>query len=328
VKSQILAGVLILAPIAFISAQNNNLQLVQRLKNQPVVRVNGAVLTQGDLLREMFTVFPYARTHNGFPKAMESDIRSGALKMIEFEELVYQEAQRRGMAIPAAKMTSALADFRKEFASQQEYQDYLDSEMSGSQEKLRTEVRRSLLIEEMMKIEIYNHAAVTMADAKAYYDKTPAQFRVPETYSVQTISIFPPDKATPAQLKETSKRAGDALLRAKAAKTYNDFGLVAEKFSDDDYRVNMGDHKAVDRAKLPPELTATILSLQPGQMSGLITVGPAFCIVRLNAHTPPSMKSFAEVKDSLRQELEKKRTEQLRSALNRKLRASFKVEEL
>ncbi len=60
-----------------------------------VVRVNGAVLTDRDLLREMLTIFPYARVHNGFPKAMEADIRDGAMKMMIFEELVYQEAKRR-----------------------------------------------------------------------------------------------------------------------------------------------------------------------------------------------------------------------------------------
>ena len=36
---------------------------------KPVARVNGTVLTDRDLLREMYTIFPYARQHNGsFPR--------------------------------------------------------------------------------------------------------------------------------------------------------------------------------------------------------------------------------------------------------------------
>src|ERR1700740_1060310 len=67
---------------------------------KPVARVNGTVLTDRDLLCEMYAIFPYARQHNGgFPKAMEADIRKGALQMIVFEELVYQETQRRGMGV-------------------------------------------------------------------------------------------------------------------------------------------------------------------------------------------------------------------------------------
>src|SRR5271169_5901233 len=71
---------------------------------KPVARVNGAVLTDRDLLREMYTIFPYARQHNGFPKAQEAAIRQGALEMIIFEELVYQEAVRRKLTISPEKI--------------------------------------------------------------------------------------------------------------------------------------------------------------------------------------------------------------------------------
>jgi len=73
------------------SAQTSPLQV----SDKPVARVNGAVLTDRDVLREMYTIFPYAQQHNGFPKAQEATIRQGALEMIIFEELVYQEAERR-----------------------------------------------------------------------------------------------------------------------------------------------------------------------------------------------------------------------------------------
>src|SRR5579862_1364280 len=72
-----------------------------QVSDKPVARVNGAVLTDRDLLREMYTIFPYAQQHNGFPKAQEASIRQGALEMIIFEELVYQEAERRKLNVPS-----------------------------------------------------------------------------------------------------------------------------------------------------------------------------------------------------------------------------------
>ena len=87
----------------------------------PVARVNGAVLTDRDLMREIEAIFPYAKIHNGVPKDMEPEMRKGALEMIIFEELVYQEAQRRKMPISATKLAKAEADFHKQFADQQEY---------------------------------------------------------------------------------------------------------------------------------------------------------------------------------------------------------------
>jgi hypothetical protein len=38
-----------------------------QVSDKPVARVNGAVLTDRDLLREMYSIFPYAQQHNGFP---------------------------------------------------------------------------------------------------------------------------------------------------------------------------------------------------------------------------------------------------------------------
>ena len=125
------------------SAQTSPLQV----SDKPVARVNGAVLTDRDLLREMYTIFPYAQQHNGFPKGQEAEIRQGALEMIIFEELVYQEAVRRKLTIPADKLNRAQAEFRKQFNSPDQYQQYLQTEMHGSEQQLRQQMRRSLLIE-------------------------------------------------------------------------------------------------------------------------------------------------------------------------------------
>src|SRR5215469_4736669 len=100
-----------------------------QVSDKPVARVNGAVLTDRDLLREMFMIFPYARQHNGFPRAQEAQIRQGALEMIIFEELVYQEAVRRKLVVSPAKLSQAETDFEAQFHSPDEYRQYLQTEM-------------------------------------------------------------------------------------------------------------------------------------------------------------------------------------------------------
>lgn len=296
---------------------------------KPVARVNGAVLTDRDLQREMFAIFPYARQHNGgVPKAMEDDIRRGAMKMMEFEELVYQDAVKRGVTIPPERMTKAEADFRKQFRSPDQYQEYLKEECQGSRQVLRNKIRRSLMIEQLLKTDVDDRSAISVVAAKAYFDKHPDEFRIPESYSIQTISVLPPQNATPAQLKEARKRADEAIKQAKVTKSYEEFGVLAEKISEDDWRVMMGDRKAMDITKLPPEVTKAIQAMQIGQVSDLIQVGQAYTIVRLNAHIPAGMEKFDTVKDSLRKRLQKNKTEQLRAALDKKLRQSAKVEEL
>ncbi len=73
--------------------------------------------------------------------------------------------------------------------------------------------------------------------------------------------------------------------------------MLAEKISEDDFRVNMGDHKAVGRDKLPPQIVNAALAMQAGQVSGLIQIENAFTIFRLNAHNPPRKQSLARSQD-------------------------------
>jgi len=297
-----------------------------QVSDKPVARVNGAVLTDRDLLREMLQIFPYARQHNGFPKAQEASIRQGALQMIIFEELVYQEALRRKLTIPPQQLKKAEADFKGQFHSVDEYNSYLKMEMGGSEQAVRDKIKRSMLIEMVLKSDVEDKSVVTLAEARAFYDKNPARFQIPESYTFQSISIMPPQGATTEQLKEGLKKAREALKEAQATRSYHDFGLLAEKISEDDFRVNMGDHKAVGKDKLPPQVLKAFLTMKSGQVSDLIQIEQAYTIVRLNSHTPAGKQSFDQVKAGLRTEMQKAKYEQLRTSLDKKLRVNAKVE--
>jgi parvulin-like peptidyl-prolyl isomerase len=297
-----------------------------QVSDKPVAKVNGAVLTDRDLLREMFSIFPYARQHNGFPKAQEAAIRQGALEMIIFEELVYQEALKRKLTVPAATLNKAEADFRKQFHSPDEYQAYLNAEMKGSEQQVTQMIRRSLLIEQVLKTDVEDKDTVTLAEVRAYYEKNGAKYALAESYAFQSISVLPALKPTGEQAAAALKKAQELLKQAKATKSYQDFGLLAEKSSEDDFRVNMGDHKVVPKDKLPPQIVKAFSTMQAGQVSGLIQIESAYTIVRLNAHNPARKQPFEEVKGDIRTTLAKDKYERLRAGLAKTLRARAKVE--
>ncbi len=294
----------------------------------PVVRVNGAVLTNRDLLREMFALFPYARLHNGFPKEQEPEIRRGALQMIIFEELVYQEATRQKMTVAPERISREEKKFRSEFKSQTEFSNYLKVDMDGSEAKLRQQIKRSLLIDAMLKRQVEDKSVVTLNEARLYYTKNAKMYEHGDLFTIQTISIIPPPNANPETVKEAASRAESILQEAKAAKNYEQFGLLAEKDSDDDYHVKMGDRKAVEAAKLPPEIVKVLRGMKPGEVSPVIKLGTACTIVRLNAYTPAGKTKFESVRAELTAKMQKEKYEKLRVALGNQLRKNAKIEEL
>lgn len=294
----------------------------------PVARVNEAVLTDRDLMREIEAIFPYARIHNGLPKDMEPQMRKGALDMIIFEELLYQEALREKRTVSAERLQRAEVEFRKQFPTAQEFNQVLQNEVHGSKQLMREKIRRSLLIEDMLKTEVTRKAKVTEAAALAYYRANPKNFQRAESFSIQTISIIPPQNPTMDMAQEARRKAESALKQAKATKSYQEFGLLAEKISEDDWHVNMGDRKSVERDKLPPPVVTAALAMKPGQVSDLIQLGPAYTLFRLNGHIPAGVAPFSEVKTNLMADMQKSKTDQVRADLNKRLRKKAKVEVL
>lgn len=294
---------------------------------KPVAHINGAVLTEADLVREEYAIFPYARQHNGIPKELAPEVRDGAMKMLVFEELVYQEALRRKMTVPAAKIQQSETDFQKTFANPEDFKAFMQSEFHGSRQSLDEKIRRSLLIDELLKIEVQSKSVISAGELRTFYDQNPERFQIPESFIFQTITVLVPDKANAEQVKEAHERAEKELPQAKATKTNDAFGLLAEKISDDDYRVMEGQHKSTPASQLPPQVVKTFKAMKVGDVSGVVEVGQSFTILRLNAHTPASEEKFADVKAQLAKQLQQKKTNQLRAALDQKLRLGATIEE-
>ncbi len=223
-------------------------------------------------------------------------------------------------------MDAGEAAYRQQFQSPEEFQQFMQMEMHGSRQELRAQIQRSMLIDQLLKQEVDNKAAVSLTELRAYYDKNSARFEMGESYTFQSISVIPPLKPNATQATEAKKKANELLKEAKATKNYQDFGLLAEKISEDDYRVNMGDHKVTPKDKLPPQMIAAFKTMKPGDVSNLIQIETAYTIIRLNAHTLAHKQSFEEVKGELRTNLQKEKYEQLRVNLAKQLRAKAKIE--
>jgi parvulin-like peptidyl-prolyl isomerase len=258
---------------------------------------------------------------------MEADIRKGAMEMMIFEELLYQEAKRLKIPIAPERLSEAEAEFRKQLGPSA-YDQFLRTECRGSKQVLREKIRRSLLIDRMLETEVEQKSVIASIEAKEYYDKNPKQFEKPESLRIQTISIIPPQNAGAAVQKEARRRAEEAYKLARATKSYQDFGLLAEKISEDDWKINMGDRKLVAVSILPPPIVKAAAAMKPGEISDLIQLGTAYTLFRLVEYKRASKTPFAAVKVKLQSDLQKQKRMELRAALNRRLRENAKIEVL
>ena len=290
-----------------------------------VARVNDVNLKNEDLARVMRQIFPYYAIHGGrVPPEKEPEIRREALDRIILEELLYQEAHRRGIQAPEAKIKARIATVRKDYASEEEFRSAVVA-MSGSEAALRQKIRRAVIAETLWEQEVVKPARVTPAGVRRFYQQNPKRFTQPESVWLQTISFEVRKDAFPAERELTRQKAEEVLKQARAARTPNEFGALAGKHSTDDWRVMNGDHRWVHRGTLETALEVAF-SLKPGETSGLVSSSYGFHILRVNGHRSPRLAPFPEVKESLTRSLNKQRLEERKKNFAAKLRVRAKIE--
>ena len=168
---------------------------------------------------------------------------------------------------------------------------------------------------------------VTPEELRAYYEHDRARFVRPEAVSIQSISRLFPKDATEKQKEEARKRAEELLPKARAAKNYEEFGVLAEQVSEDPWRVMMGDHKWVHRGEVDPQFDV-IFSMQAGETTGVVESKEGFHILRVNDHQPQRQMTFAEMHDRLRKLLEAQRREERAEKFEQALRKKARIVEM
>jgi peptidyl-prolyl cis-trans isomerase D len=186
---------------------------------------------------------------------------------------------------------------------------------------------------------------VTDEMVKAYYDKNPTLFQVPEqikaeyvvfnadavekqvtvsdaeiadAYNKNKARFASTEKRTASQILITAakdaKPADDAAAKAKAQailaevqKNPNDFAKIAKAQSQDPGTAELGgDLGVIEKGILPAkQLEDAVFSLKEGEISGLVRSDFGYHIVKLTKLVPAGQKTLEEVKPEIAAELKK-----------------------
>lgn len=295
--------------------------------NHVAVKVNGAPVSERDVQEAMQKLFPYYAVHGGkVPAAYQAEIRQKAVNQLVVEELAYQEARRRGLTVPRTEIRKALREASKGFRTTTEYDSWA-RQRYGSKQAFEHQVERARMIAKLWDLEVTRKGAVMESELRAYYRQNRQRFVRPESVALQTISVLLPEGGTDEQRRQAKKRAEEILPKARATKSYEEFGILAEKYSNDDWRVMMGDHKFVHRGALAPQLERVAFDMGKGNTSGVVEVPNGYVIMRVNDKTQTTQLPFAAVREHLRDEMQRTRTADRAKAFERNLRAKAKIEQ-
>ncbi len=294
--------------------------------------VNGMPISYADLDRALTEQFSNA------PMKASSDqvtqLRLEALRALIDNEILRQQAEKQGLLASDGDVDAKFNEMKAPY-TQEQFQKQLDARKMSVAD-LKAQIRRQLSVQKLMNKEIGSHISISDSDVAAFYNANKASFNLPENKVrlAQMLVSANPDpnvnnlKNDKAQNDQQAKNKIQMLdMRVRQGE---DFGQLAQSYSEDQFAANGGDvgfvpESALDKAN--PELRKIILEMTPGQVSPVIHTSEGYRIIKLISKEPAGQRQLSDprVQEEIRQGLFQAKEQVLRSAFYEVARSQAKV---
>ena len=262
-----------------------------------VAQVDGARVARADYDRLLEqTKRQYGQRFNvDFASAqgrqMEADLKTGLMNQLVDRELIRAEAKRRGITVPDDAVAAKMAEVRKGFKNEAEFDQQLKANGLDAA-AFERQVRDMLEVERVVEA-VTADAAVTDAEVQAYYDQNRKMYDRPQ--EVRARHILVKDEAT-------------AKLVQQKAKGGADFAALAREYSEDPgSKGEGGDLGYFGRGKMVKEFEEAAFKTPPGQLTGLVKTRFGWHLLKVEDRKEPRTQPFTEVAPEIRQNLTSER---------------------
>jgi peptidyl-prolyl cis-trans isomerase SurA len=184
-------------------------------------------------------------------------------------------------------------------------------------EDFKDEIRRGLLMREVIGREVGSRILLSTEDARKYYEAHKNEFQSPGMVHLGQILVST-EKRTP---EEAEKRANEALAELKAGQRFAD---VAKKYSDGSGAEQGWDVGFMKEGTLAPAIAAAVAKLDPNEFSNPIETKYGYIILKVLERYSPGIPKFEEVQQRVNEVLyDQKMEPNLREYLTRLRRESY-----
>lgn len=251
-------------------------------------------------------------------------------------EIMSQKAAELKVA-PADSEIDARMKAVQGASSEEEFRQALESR-GVKPEDLRKEVARTLTIEKVVENQVRSKAKVTEQEIQTFFETNREAFNIKEPlYRLGVIAVTP-DPNSPVNNLTSDKALNEEMAVRKIqaiegrAKMGEDFAQLARALSEDPQTTqNGGDLGYQPEASLErfgAQFKAAIVKLKVGDLVPIIRTGEGFWLFKLTGKRSPGQHdlSNAEVKQSIREELEGRRQQLLSAAFSEQIHNEARIE--
>jgi peptidyl-prolyl cis-trans isomerase SurA len=202
---------------------------------------------------------------------------------------------------------------------------------------LRAQYRRDLTVSKLINKEITSHITITDADVANFYNANKAIFNSAEpTIHMAQILVTPNPDPNVRNLKNNkAQNAADANTKVKdilhRLQQGEDFAMLAQSYSEDSPTApnggDMGFVAVSQLEKLSPELRKMLDSMQPGGLSGILTMQDGYRILKVYEKEPAGQRDLNDprVQTKIHETLLNRKDQLLQAAYYEVARNSAKI---
>lgn len=290
-----------------------------------VARVNGELVGRAefdDVVASNIARWEY-QSGESFDAAQRPQLEQQVLDGLITRTILEQEADDLDIVVTDESFSETLAQFTSQFPNEEAYRIALE-EQGFSEGEFEDELRRQMLIEELIRTQVYDQIEISDDDMQAFYDENPQFFEQSEQVAARHI-IFTTQGASEAD--QTALREELQGIRQEIADGA-DFAEMAREHSQGPSAADGGNLGVFGRGQMVPAFEETAFALEVGELSEVIETQFGYHIVQVTERIPAQTQSFADSREQIRQFLTEEERNTAAQAYVQGLRGAAEVEEL
>jgi peptidyl-prolyl cis-trans isomerase C len=289
----------------------------------PVIKVNGTVITRGELDRATKVMAGQNRTGQQ-PSASTKDAEDAVLNQLISAELLYQAGSKLKVAGLDKQVADKLAQGRAKFPNDAAYENALKSS-DLTPKALEELIRKDTVINNLIVKEIVPKVSVSDADAKKFYDNNKDKFKRGDQVRASHILCKVDPQATAEEKKKAKEKAAALLKQIKAGK---DFAELAKTNSDCPSKEQGGDLNFFGKGQMVPAFETAAFALKPGEVSDIVETQFGYHIIKVTERKEAGEAKFDEVKPRILDYLKNEKTQKAINDYIAQLKEKAKIEKI
>lgn len=283
--------------------------------------VNDEVITTSDLDKEYAQVL---KETEKLPASEKMGLRTTALNRLVDRKLVEQKIRESDIKVSEEDVRLSIEDVKKQNNLSQEALEQALASQGLSFAQYKAQLKEQLERMRLMSQEVRSKIQVGEREMREYYDAHRGEYGGSETYHARHIFFKVDPKGSAADSAKTEKLANEVLGKARAGE---DFVELAKKYSQDPSAAkDGGDLGTFKRSDMLAEIGNTVAAMKPGEVSSLVRSPAGIHIIKLEQKSQDKGRPFEEVKDSIEEQLYKKKSEERFNQWVKDLRSAASID--